>query len=944
MKNLSYTITLLFSIAISSFSYASNGENNPKTSAEIRVIPGEIVIKFKSDPQLSSGSNQTSFSRINEALESLQVSEMTYAFPYLKQSDKTRAEDISNICFAKVNPVYNIVPFLKALNKNPNVVYAEQKRMFYVDEVPNDPNYNSMSQFDRVNAEAAWDLVKGENGTVVIAIVDSGVDWDHPDLINNIWNNEDEIPGNGIDDDANGYIDDIRGWSFQNNSNDPTPLLSGHGTHVSGTAAAETNNNAGVASLSWNCTIMPVNAGSPTSATGIAFGYPGIVYAIENDADIINCSWGGIGNPSVFEQDIIDFGVENGTLVVAAAGNDNLNNDLPGNAHYPSSYNGVLNVGSTSSSSDTKSGFSTYGRTVNVFAPGSNILSTTWPGNSYGFNSGTSMASPLASALAGLVKTQNPGWSPDKVREQIRVTCDNIDGSNSSSLNGLLGKGRINAERALSEFDIPSLQIVDVTAVEAPDGGNGDDVVDAGETIDVTVTFKNYLADATGANVTLFSDDSNIDVINELGSLGTVNGDATGSATFRFTTDDGLEDGYILRFFTEITADNGYEDMDNFNLSITPVQFITHDTEQLQVSVTNTGNIGAAGFIGSSPGDGFVYNGDQYLFEGGLLVGVSSSQISNTLRVAGQTEQDQDFSIAEDGFLTIVEPGADFDQESSVLYTDENAVNPLNIFVEQNGLSTLNPDSNDYIILTYEVRNENAFVLENVHIGLFFDWDISATAEDYGRHDADRRLGITQNTANNPTKIVAVKLLTPIGDYHHRTVHNPDEVYNDFSDAEKFQFISSGIQTETLDNVDVANMTGVGPFDLEPNQTVSVAFAIIGANSMADLEASADQVQALWDGVTGIEEIGINPDIFNLSLFPNPASDYLAVSFNLAQKRNIALNVLNINGQVLISESEKSYQVGAQEIKTDLSNLSSGNYLLQLVIDGQAVTKSIILE
>jgi subtilisin family serine protease len=942
MKILSYSLALLILLSIHSFGFAKDGES--ATLSVIQTVPGEIVIKFKSDPQMLVGSKQTSFTLVNQNLEKLEVNGIEYAFPYLRNSEKVGASDLSNIVFVQFNPIYSVTSVLQSLNADPNVVYAEQKRMFFVDEVPNDPNYNSMSQFDRISAEAAWDLVKGENGTVVIAIVDSGVDWVHPDLIDNIWNNEDEIPDNGIDDDNNGYIDDVRGWSFQNNSNDPTPLLNGHGTHVSGTAAASTDNNTGVASLSWNCTIMPVNAGSATSANSIAFGYPGIVYAVENDADIINCSWGGVGNPSVFEQDIIDFAVENGTLVVAAAGNDNLNNDLPGNAHYPSSYNGVLNVGSTSSTSDTKSGFSTYGSTVNVFAPGGNILSTTWPGNSYGFSSGTSMASPLVSALAGLVKTQNPGWSPDKVREQIRVTCDNIDGSNSSSLNGLLGKGRINAERALSEFDIPALQIVDVTSVEAPDGGNGDDVVDAGETIDVTVTFKNYLADATGVNVTLSVDDSNIDLIEDQGSIGTINGDETGSVTFRFTTDDGLADGYILRFFTEITADNGYEDMDNFNLSITPVQFITHNTGDLLVSVTNTGNIGAAGFIGSSPGDGFVYNGDQYLFEGGLLVGVSSSQISNTLRVAGQTEQDQDFSIAEDGFLTIVEPGADFDQESSVLYTDENAVNPLNIFVEQNGLSTLDPDSNDYIILTYEVRNENAFVLENVHIGLFFDWDISATAEDYGRHDADRRLGITQNTATNPTKIVAVKLLTPIGDYHHRTVHNPDEVYNDFSDAEKFQFISSGIQTESLDNIDVANMTGVGPFDLEPNQTVSVAFAIIGANSMDDLEASADQVQALWDGVTGIEEIGINPVSFNLNLYPNPVSDQLTVSFSLEQNRKIGLNVLNINGQVIISESEKVFQVGAQEIKTDLSNLPSGNYLLQLVIDGQTVNKYIIIE
>ena len=683
---------------------------------------------------------------------------------------------------------------------------------------------------------------------------------------------------------------------------------------------------------------MPVNSGSATSSTGIATGYAGIVYAAANGADVINCSWGGTGNPSAFDQDIIDFAIANDALVVAAAGNDAINNDIT--KHYPGSYRGVLNVGSTNKTSDAKSGFSQYGRSVDVFIPGSSILSTTWPGTSYGLSSGTSMASPMAAAMAGLVKTQNPDWTPEQVREQIRVTCDNIDAVN-ASFAGKMGRGRINAFRAVTEFDSPGLQITEVTAVEAPGGGNGDDVIDAGETIDVSVTFKNYLSDATGVNITLFEDDSNIDVIVDQGSLSSLSSGATATLTFQFSTSEGLSDGYLLRFYTDIAADNEYEDMDHFTLSITPPQFITHDTGPLQVSVTNTGNIGAAGFIGTAPGIGFVYNGDQYLFEGGLLVGTSSSQISNCIRVAGAADTDQDFVVVEGTSLTIVEPGVDFDQESNVLYTDEVASNPLNVFIEQQGFTTLHADSNNYIILSYEVRNENASVLDNVHIGLFFDWDISATAEDYGRHDAGRRMGITQNTANDPDKIVGVKLLSALSDYHHRTVHNPDEVYGDFTDAEKFQFISSGIQTESLDNVDVANMTGVGPFSLEPNESVTVAFVVIGANSIEQLETSADIVQALYDLTVGLEEIGID---LKLNLFPNPVSDHLTLEINLDQAREIGFRILNLNGQVMLAEGIRKYDIGAQVINIDMSSLTTGTYLMQLEVDGQSVTKKIIVE
>ncbi|RLD25350.1 MAG: hypothetical protein DRI54_05025, partial [Bacteroidetes bacterium] len=181
----------------------------------------------------------------------------------------------------------------------------------------------------------------------------------------------------------------------------------------------------------------------------------------------------------------------------------------------------------------------------------------------------------------------------------------------------------------------------------------------------------------------------------------------------------------------------------------------------------------------------------------------------------------------------------------------------------------------------------------------------------------------------------------PLSDYHHRTVHNPNEVYNDFSDAEKFQYISSGIQTESLDNIDVSNMTGVGPFSLEPNESVTVAFVVIGANSMDQLETSADMVQALWDVTVGLEEIGID---LNLNLFPNPVKDHLTLEINLEESREIGFRILNLNGQVMLAESAQKYNTGSQVINIDMSSLTTGTYLMQLEVDGQSVTRKIIVE
>ena len=338
--------------------------------------------------------------------------------------------------------------FIAALEKSGKVAYAEKVPYMTIDLTPNDPLHGSEWGLAQIGAENAWNISTGSS-SIIVATVDNAIEIGHPDLVNMIWTNPGEIASNGIDDDGNGYIDDVNGWDVGDDDNNPNPLNTNwdHGTHVAGTTGAETDNGTGVSSIGFGITIMPVKATSNgASYNAVTNGYDGIYYAALNGADVINCSWGGYGYSST-GQNIVNWAWNQGSIVVAAAGNDNLDMDSGGNAHYPSNYNNVVCVAS-STTGDVKSGFSNYGSDVDVTAPGSSIRSTVPFGN-YAYMSGTSMASPLVAGLLGLMKSANPGLPNQDYVDCLTTTCDNIDGPNPSYV-GELGSGRINAVGALN--------------------------------------------------------------------------------------------------------------------------------------------------------------------------------------------------------------------------------------------------------------------------------------------------------------------------------------------------------------------------------------------------------------------------------------------------------------------------------------------------------------
>lgn len=338
---------------------------------------------------------------------------------------------------------------LATLNADPTIAYAEPNFIYTATLTPNDPDYgrqwhlNQASDVD-IDAPEAWDIQQGSN-TVIIASIDTGVDYNHADLRDNIWTNPGEIANNRIDDDRNGYVDDVRGWDFANNDNNPMDD-NRHGTHVAGIMAAAGNNGIGGTGVAWRARIIPLKFLSATGSGSSANAIKAIQYAVANGAKISNNSWGGGG----FSQALSDaIGAANaaGHLFVAAAGNAGTNNDTT--PSYPASYNqpNIISVASTTNT-DALSSFSNFGvRTVHVAAPGSSIYSTVL-NNSYGILSGTSMAAPVVSGIATLLLAQNPTLTVQQLKTAITSTVDKPPALSTRVSSG----GRVNAFRALQSL------------------------------------------------------------------------------------------------------------------------------------------------------------------------------------------------------------------------------------------------------------------------------------------------------------------------------------------------------------------------------------------------------------------------------------------------------------------------------------------------------------
>ncbi len=404
---------------------------------------GELYVKIKNHVVFDSKINERGDLLEFKSLDWLQPIINTYQINRVRKSfhfaPEIELQQTYRIYFNEITKAEELIQYLE---KNEIVDYAEKVPYLTKSLTPNDMGTNNFTNgtwaLFKINAQQAWDITTGST-SIRVAVVDDAVQVTHPDLSANM----------------------LAGRDVADGDNDPNPPNTNysHGTHVAGIVSAASNNGIGVASIGFNIKIVPIKA--TNNVNSITDGYEGVTWARTNGCDVINMSWGGPG-ASTTGQNIINAAYNAGITLVAAAGNDG-----DQTVNYPAAYTNVISVANTQQS-DARAATSTYGSTIDISAPGSNIRSTV-PNNTYAIYSGTSMASPLVAGLCGLILSVNPNFTPTQVRNCLQTTVDPVTGANVA----LMGSGRINAYNAVLCAQASMVQYdASLNSIIAPNGSS----------------------------------------------------------------------------------------------------------------------------------------------------------------------------------------------------------------------------------------------------------------------------------------------------------------------------------------------------------------------------------------------------------------------------------------------------------------------------------------
>lgn len=571
--------------------------------APAATAPDTTTSAVTTSPSSSSEQLEAPVNPPSEKQDALQPEEGTYneGVVLVKYDGEMNENVLSQIAVKSATPLYTgstwytlelnegadtaeAVTYLRQLGAFEQVDFDYiMKNAADVVDVTSNPEYSEGSYFTSQGITGGWEYLAenekqpGGSSDVVIAVIDTGVDYTHLDLRNNIWLNPGEIPDNGIDDDGNGYVDDVYGWNCVGDNNDPMDD-NGHGTHVAGIIAAE-NNDIGSVGIAYNCKIMVLKAGNSSGYFNNSDIAEAIQYAYMNGASVINMSFGG-SMLSIAVEDALE-NAYNSCVLVAAAGNDSCCNHLRCPAcenkgvSYPAALPYVIGVMSTNADGSTVSGFSNYDHypyneiEYEVCAVGENIRST-WPGNKYATLSGTSMAAPVVSAVAALLRSAYPDretYATKYLQSQIVNTGD---------LNPIGGALTANLYNALTKLPTPEVNLYDYriddsTSINAANNGNG--VIDAGETVRLYLSLQNRGGVASNVQVTMDTmrdndpslTDPYFTLVNSsitLSDIGTYSVRESGDKYFEIQVSGDCPNDYLADFNIRFTYQNGMNEED----------------------------------------------------------------------------------------------------------------------------------------------------------------------------------------------------------------------------------------------------------------------------------------------------------------------------------------------------------------------------------------------
>ena len=728
---------------------------------------------------------------------------------------------------------------------------------------------------------------------------------------------------------------------------------------------------------------------------------------VDDVPDVINNSWGiPPGYKPACDQtfwNAID-NVENaGVVVIFAAGNegpDSASLRIP--ADRISSPTNCFSVGAVDAlsfgfpvatfSSRGPSGCDNQTIKPEVCAPGVKIYSCYKDGE-YRLMSGTSMAAPFVAGVVAILRQYNPDATVEEIKQALLESCTDLGPAGEDND---YGRGLINIKRALEilpEPDMPNLYLTDFYV----DGGN---LPQPGDQINLVVELKNTGEDIDGIFTILSTTDSLVQIISDSFYLGNVDkGEEVSnlSSPFGVGFDQNMPSGRKVEFMLQITGQEPeYSSELSFSItvgSLPPFSIGDHDVGNFVFTLSNFGQYGLSDqSFNPLGGKGWVYpkNGKNNLYEAALLIGTSPDQISDGARGEDGKTPHQDFEALPGGELSIQTPGTISDQDGFCKFSDQTAENPLGLEIFQRSFAYADPTNDDYLILQYTIKNTNPNSVYDFYVGLFFDWDISLDSPDDDQIGFDPVLSLYYQF--DPESEIYLCVVPLSGSpYFSNQMDNALWLYDGFSDQEKYQFLSGQVPTSIIEELATGNriaesngrdwsqLISGGPFDLAPEDSTVVAFAMVGGASLDELRANITSAQAKYECMcTGIEtedEDNSLPEHFSLGQnFPNPFNPATTIIFELKpeyQAPNIphppgkksesfipkmeqisraytSLKIYNIRGQLVKTVLEDDLPPGRYEVTWDGTDengkkVASGVYMYRLKTPQSQTTRKMIL-
>jgi len=843
-----------------------------------------------------------------------------------------------------------------------------------------------------INADRVWNELGFTGEGVIVGHIDSGIDLDHPDLAHRLWINLDEIPSNGIDDDNNGFIDDINGWDFGDNDNNPNDDAAGagHGTHTAGTVAGDGAGGiqTGVAP---GAKLMACKAFASDGSGTLGYIWEAEQYCVENGARVITMSLGVKGDlPATFmRNDRVNMNNlrDAGVLMFNSAGNEHFEFNPPIEcgltARVPAPWNalpttpgnlsGVVAVGGTGYQNDTMYSASSRGPVKwddvdpfndwpynpgvglikpDISAPGVSVNSTTVGGGYSGDTwSGTSMACPHVAGLAALMLEKNPSLSPaglDSLMELNALDLGSVGKDNS------YGSGRIDA------YDIvmatPTSLAADIVLSGVFPDPSGDGILDPGAVSTFAFELKNvsFVVDAIGVTATLAVVPNSFVTVSDAAATFpdiAMNGgvsDNTGD-TFSLTVAAGAPQGYPFTMMLSVSSGTVFERTYEIPWYVGLPDWRTHNVGNVYLTVTDQGIIGYMDQNGST-GDGMGYlDGGSGLFIGSFWAGTDVNYICNR-DFAGEGSETYEWEVSEDPNGRVVDMGAaSSDQTFKAIFRDSGHASPKPLVVEQTSFAFSDFGDNEFIILEYKMTNEGASDLSTLYNGVFCDFDIVDSSANMGATDPSRNLTY-MFSAGGP--YFGIALIGPGDTAQNLTmISNPEWVYPDgaIDDGIKMRHLRGLMSTPSAPAPDDWSAVTSSVVSLDANGGTAVkTYALVYGTTLQELLDNVDAANAAYNPSSPVSD-NSPVKLFRLAQnHPNPFNPSTSIKYSVAREGHVDLGIYDLSGRLirtLVSETRGS---GDYTVTWDGKNASgggvpSGMYFYKFSSGGESTSRKMTL-